>query len=49
MPERFTAWSPTAMGSVRAARWAGRPFGTSSSIGAVSSMRSPYPALTVLE
>ncbi len=41
MPERLTAWMPTAIGSVRAARSGSRPLGTGRSIGADSSMRSP--------
>ena len=40
MPERLTAWMPTAIGSVRAAWRGSSPFGTGSSIGADSSMRS---------
>ena len=38
---RLTAWRPTAIGSVRAAWRGSSPFGTSSSSGAESSMRSP--------
>ena len=40
IPERFTAWSPTAMGSVRAAPRASSPLGTVSASGAESTMRS---------
>jgi hypothetical protein len=28
MPERFTAWTPTAIGSVSAASFGSQPFGT---------------------
>ena len=38
---RFTACSPTAIGSVSAAWRGSSPFGTSSSSGADSSIRSP--------
>ena len=41
MPERFTACRPTAIGSVSAAWRKSSPFGTSTSIGADSSIRSP--------